>query len=249
MIDVVAVVFNPSPIAVESLKGLKEHNKGLGKVILINNCSTKNLSTVAEAQKYADINVNLTEQVSLAEAWNIGISKSDTQFVVITNDDILYTKDWLVPLEKAMTDDPSLGVLQPFNTLSGLPENFPNNYTPEDKVSDIPHSNFVGCCFAINKAHYKALKEYDNARWPNDTDYTWFYSPFYPFGSEDQDFYRRIRAIGLKTLCHFGSYIHHFTGETMRNITTFSETRDRSMRMFNERWDNVQDSWHDERPL
>ena len=248
MIDVIVVVFNPSDIAEKSLKDLKTYNNKLGKIILVNNCSTKNLSTVVKAQKHADININLKTQVSLAEAWNIGISKSESKIVVITNDDILYTRDWLVPIEKAMTEDSTIGVLQPYNTLSKVPENFPNNYLLEDRVDKIPKSNFVGCCFAINKDHYKKLKEYDKNKWPSDTNYTWFYSQFYPFGSEDQDFYRRIREIGLKTLCHFGSYIHHITGETMKNINTFSEVRDNSMKMLNKRWNNEADLWHNERP-
>lgn len=248
MIDVVAVVFNPSPIAVDSMKSLRENNKGLGKIVLVNNHSTKNLETVVAAQEYADINIDLEEQVSLAEAWNIGISKTENKIVVITNDDIIYTKDWLPPLEEAMNEDPSIGVLQPYNTISAMPENFPNNYAPENRIGNIPHSNFVGCCFAINKDHYESLKLYDEMKWPNDKNYTWFYSPFYPFGSEDQDFYRRIREIGLKTLTHFGSYIHHYTGETMKNIETFSEVRDRSMRMYHERWNNIEDTWHDTRP-
>jgi GT2 family glycosyltransferase len=246
--DVVVVVFNPPAIAVDSLKSLRQHSNGLGKIILVDNFSQRNLDRVDKCRELADEYIRPPKQVSLAAAWNLGIGQSTTPYVVITNDDIIYTHDWLLPIIDGLQRRSDIGVLQPYNTLSGLPTGFPHNYKPEDKIGEPPLSNFVGCCFAINKAIYPKLKEFDHQRWPEDLDYTYFYEPFYPFGSEDQDFYRRVRAAGFGTKTHFGSYIHHFTGQTMSTIPTFENTKAESMRKYNERWNNVPDTWHDERP-
>lgn len=247
-IDVVVVVFNPDPMAIESMRSLRDHDSGLGRIMLVDNYSTRNLDTVATCRELADVNIRPPQQVSLAAAWNLGIAESTTDHVVITNDDILYTKDWLPPLIEALNADQSIGVLQPYNTLSAIPDGFPHNYQLEDRVGGIPKSNFVGCCFAINKGIYVRLKEYDQQRWPDDPQYTYFYEPFYPFGSEDQDFYRRVRECGFHTMAHFGSYIHHFTGQTMKSIPTFEQTKTASMRKYERRWSNLPDLWHEGRP-
>lgn len=237
--DVVVVVFNPDMVALDCLNSLNEHNAGLGRIILIDNAS-RDKTNVIRLAGLADVHVTLRVQASLAGAWNTGISYSNTPYVVISNDDIIFTRDWLPPLQEAFGADRHLGVVQPYNTLAGLPVGFPNNYEREDRVGDTPRDNFVGCCFAVNKKIYPALKLFDSSRWPDDLDYTYFYEKYYPFGAEDQDFYERVRRAGFKTQTHFGSYVHHFTGKTMSQLEDFHDVKARSNELFAERWNGMQ---------
>lgn len=241
MIDVVVVVYNPKEVAIECVKRMRQFDKAMNRLILVDNFS-KSDEIVKQLRPYVDEYIRPKQQISLAAAWNLGILHAETQNVIISNDDIYVTEDWLVPIDRTLQRQSSkdIGVLQPYNTLSGLPANFPNNYVKEPRVGNIPRDNFVGCCFAINRTIYDKLKEFDKTAWPDDwKDYSFFYEPLYPFGAEDQDFYERVRRAGFKTLTHFGSYIHHFTGATMSQIPDFEQIKERGNQTFRERWQNA----------
>lgn len=235
--NVTITTLNPTEINVACVKTLHDNRDGIDKVVIVNNASeeTENLDVL---RGYADQFIDLGERVSLAQSWNIGIEACDSNYVCVSNDDILFTKGWNVPLTNEMDKDVYLGILQPYNTLQSVPDDFPDNYILEDKVGEIPRDNFVGCCFVIRKDMITALKDFDREHFSDWADYSYFYNKFYPFGVEDQDFYRRVRGAGYKTLTHFGSYVHHFTGQTMSRIAEFEELQHRSERIYKERWEH-----------
>jgi len=239
MIDVVVVIHNPGEIAIPCLESLNEHDQGIGNIIIIDNASHKNYEAIQNNHLLYDTYVRLNNKVSLAEAWNIGMTMASSEIVVISNDDIIFTDGWASSLEKSMIDNKNIGVLQPFNTIGKLPDNFPYNYLKVDQVGDIPKSNFVGCCFAINRSIFQAVKEFDRRHFQDWDTYTYFYSKFYPFGCEDQDFYRRVRECGFQTLTDFGSYVHHYTGQTMKNISNFESVKTASDKLYTKRWKGV----------
>lgn len=235
MLDVTVTLHNPSLQALDCMKSLAKQTKGVGKIVFVDNHTTGFMSPfyIMMASKM----IYLDKQVSLAESWNIGIEQTISNYVLVSNDDIIFTPGWAEPLIAAMDADPKIGILQPYNTLGAIPENFPDNYKKEDRVGEIPADNFVGCCFVIRKDILPELKKFDNARFfGSQDDYTYFYPGFYPFGAEDQDFYRRVRETGFKTLTHFGSYVHHYSGETMKQIPEFEQIREKANNLYKERW-------------
>lgn len=232
--DVCITMFNPSEKAVLCLQTLTE-NRGLGRIVILDNASSDKTYIEASAP-YADLVVTMQHQVSLGALWNVGMDVARTPTVVLSNDDIVFTPDWLLPLQRAVLDDPSIGVVQPYNTLSKLPANFPDNYERIPGVGTIPRENFIGCCFMVNTSIYRKLKSFD---WSLDLfadEYTYFYEKFYPFMYEDQDFYRRVRGAGFKTVTAFESYVHHWTGESMKKIPDYEEIKEASRVMFEKRW-------------
>lgn len=238
MLDVTITVFNPTPIAIQSLKTLNENRAGVERIIIVDNGST-DTTNIPALVPLCDYFITLKKQVSLAQSWNIGIESCNNTIVVVSNDDILFTKDWALPLITAFEDSPVLGILQPYNTLSIIPEGFPNNYKLQDTIGEIPKDNFVGCCFAVNKKIFADLKNFDKKTFPKDwATYSYFYNNLYPFGCEDQDFYRRVRGAGYATLTHFGSYIHHFTGQTIPRVNKYTTVQRTSDLMYKERWRN-----------
>ncbi len=164
---------------------------------------------------------NMKERISLAAAWNI-ILKLKSDYTVITNDDILYSPKWLDNLIDSFEGAEGVGILQPFNTLSVKPKNYPNNYKLEDRYGEIPSDNFRGCCFAISREAVNKMKEYEKDF--KDEPYKGLFDEdLYPFGSEDQDYYIRMNKAGLKFQTCFNSYIHHYTGVTMNMLYSIEE--------------------------
>jgi len=203
---------------------------------MVDNCS-KDKTNILRVAGLVDVLVTLKSQASLAGAWNAGISYSNTEYIVITNDDILFTKNWLPPLIASFEADKKLGVVQPFNTVGPLPAGFPFNFNPLNVVGPIPVDNFVGCCFAIRRDVIKPLKEVDKKRWPKDAeDYTYFYEKFYPIGTEDQDFNRRVQLAGYTIQTAFDSYVHHYSSETTKQLPNFASIKDQAIEIYRQRW-------------
>lgn len=207
----------------ESLASLYQNTKDSKydvEIIVINNGGVKDewLDVIKE---YNISSIQLKERVSLAAAWNI-ILKKESDYTIITNDDILYSPNWLDNLIECFERTKDCGILQPFNTLSIKPKNYPNNYQLEDRYGKIPSDNFKGCCFAISRQAVNKMKEYEKDF--KDEPYKgMFDEDLYPFGSEDQDYYIRMNKAGLKCLTCFNSYIHHYTGVTMNMLYSTEE--------------------------
>lgn len=238
--DVTITIHNPKQIHVDCITSLLEHKEGVSKLIIVDNASTElefveEISSITSTFQGTSI-WTLDTQFSIGESWNLGISELNSDLVLVSNDDIVFTKNWCRPLIDAMEQDQKIGVLQPFNTVGALPDEFPENYTKVDRVGAIPSSNFVGCCFVIRKSLLTQLKQFDKLHFQDWNDYTYFCDKFYPFGPEDQDFYRRVREIGYTTKTHFNSYVHHYTGQVMSSIPNFEELKERGNQLFHERW-------------
>lgn len=233
--DVVITIHNPPDISLECVRSLLSNQEGVDNIIIIDNAST-DLVNVPALESLADVVITLKNRVSIAASWNIGISISQAEYVLVTNDDILFAPGWGPPLIEALSKDPKIAILQPFNTLSNIPRNFPKNYSKENRLGNIPKDNFIGCCFVIRTSILSELKDYDKKQFIDWNCGTYFYEKFYPFGPEDQDFYRRVKNIGYKTMTHFGSYVHHYTGQTMKEIKNFEALKEENNQRFIERW-------------
>ncbi len=233
--DAVITINNPVQLHVDCIQSLLDHREGIKKIIIVNNAST-DMRFIPKIAGMSDEFVTVKDQVSIGQSWNLGIAKSTAEFVLVSNDDIVFAPDWKAPLDKALAADPKIGVLQPFNTLSELPEGFPNNYKKHDMVGNIADGNFIGCCFVVRTGILPYLKLFDQDHFKDYADYTFFCDKFYPFGPEDQDFYERVRQIGYTTKTHYASYVHHYTGQTMKNIKNFEEIKAQGNKLFHERW-------------
>lgn len=204
----------------ESLDTLKSTIPQDTKVVVVNNGG--------KLQKPKDIIkgfgfelIDLEQRISLAGAWNIFL-KMDYSYTVISNDDILYSEGWFTNLIDAMEKNLDSGIIQPYNTLSSKPENFPNNYQLENRVGDIPGDNFRGCCFGVSKLSKNTMAQYEE-QFEAEKYKGLFDEDLYPFGSEDQDYYIRMNKAGFKFSTCFNSYIHHYTGKTMNMLYSPNE--------------------------
>jgi GT2 family glycosyltransferase len=232
--QVVVVAKENLASTVESVVSLIAATPGLS-LIAIDNAS-ENPDILKFFKGVAEVVVRNNKQVSLAQAWNQGVYLSTAPVVVITNNDILYAPGWLPPIIEGLKDD-TIGVLQSHNTLSTLPVGFPANYKTENRIDEIPTNDFKGCCFGFRREVYDIVEHQQGLRAGQSVG--GFDSRYYPFGAEDQDFYLMVRKCGFKTLTHFGSYVHHWTGKTMDAIYTreeFEGHKQRANIMFHKKW-------------
>ena len=233
-IDIVMVAVDNLETTRESVESLFANTQDF-RLIAIDNESSEP-ATPSYLQRKADVVVRNNKRVSLAEAWNQGVHLSRSDIVVVTNNDILYAPGWLPPIMAGLRANLPIGVLQPHNTLSVKPEGFPNNYKLVDSIGPVPKEDFVGCCFAFTRDTYDKVEARQEILTGERVG--GFDRRLFPFGVEDADFYDLVRELGLSTVTHFGSYVHHWTGRTMNQLytpTEFHAIQDRSTAIFHEK--------------
>jgi len=95
--DVTITIHNPTQIHVDCIKSLLHNRSYVGNIVIIDNASGHS-EFVDEIAMMANIYHRLEKQVSIGESWNIGIELTQSRYVLVCNDDILFTKNWCIPL-------------------------------------------------------------------------------------------------------------------------------------------------------
>lgn len=120
MISIVIPLFNAIKFTRECLKTLPQTSNGY-ELILVDDGSTDGtrewVETLGHKFLFHDKNYGIHR------AWNNGIKMASGEFICISNSDILFTKDWDIPLINNLND--SVWVTSPYHTNGDVPLDFP----------------------------------------------------------------------------------------------------------------------------
>jgi len=104
----VIVTFNSRKVIFDCLNSLpKEFHK-----LIIENSSDKELKKELE-QNYDKTRVILSENIGMGAGNNLGILRSNTQYVYILNPDVVLNKDTLFNINKSISDLENFAILSP----------------------------------------------------------------------------------------------------------------------------------------
>lgn len=210
MIDIIMTCYNPWEKTKIAIDTLFEHTRNFRLTIIDHQSTDETWDNLIKLQdKYPDrvIIMQRPPESPLCWAWNTGIDMARSEIVIITANDIVFSPDWLEPILNAFKMGDYIS-LQPYNTLSIIPDNFPNNYKKEAKIDKVPKDNMIGCCFAIHKGRLEEMKKLELYEpYPGRFD-----ENFYPYWYDDYDFVYRLQKIGKPLRTVFNSYVHHYTG-------------------------------------
>ena len=124
----VIVTFNSKKVIYDCLNSLP---KGFNKLI-IENSSDEELKKELE-QNYDKTKVILSKNIGMGAANNIGILKSNTQYVYVLNPDVIFNKDTFLNINKSISSLENFAILSPIS--DNL--NFPNYKTKiQNRTSD-----------------------------------------------------------------------------------------------------------------
>lgn len=204
--DVVVTTYNAFNRTKDCIESLVATTNTPYRLIIVDHSSDESVKYFEELQNKSNMNVLIVRRRDkgdgLSYAWNLGWRLSDKDIVVVCSNDIVFAPGCLDNLVKAMRENPSILWAQPYNTNGKMPDGFPNNYKPENKIGDVPKDNMIGVVMGLRVKEAAEKIGYFDER-------------FKEYGSEDYDYLIRADKAGCPLKTVFSAYHHHYSGEAI----------------------------------
>ena len=147
----VIVTFNSRKVIFDCLNSLpKEFHK-----LIIENSSDKELKKELE-QNYDKTRVILSENIGMGAGNNLGILRSNTQYVYILNPDVILNKDTLSNINNSISDLENFAILSPISDNLDYPnykiDKKKNETTNKDVIENVEEID--GYSMVINKSFF-----------------------------------------------------------------------------------------------
>ena len=178
------------------------------KLILVSNGSDKENLQQLESYSKADLIV-LAKPAGYTKATNIGLQRVDvSDFIVLANNDLVFTPNWAGKMMDHFEKDSSLGLLGPTTNM----------------VEGYQHIGFnrPGVSFQYSDAltFFLAMirrETFDKVGLLDER--------FNPGGQEDGDYARRVREMGWKVGIARNVFLYHYGSGTFRELMDASQSR------------------------
>ncbi len=170
---------------------------------------------------------------------NVGIAQSKGQYVLLLNNDVVVTENWLEQLLLVAEHDETIGILGPVtnyisgwqliknvnydtNSLEGL-DRFANEWRATNQGSIINSWRVVGFCMLIKRSVINKIGGLDIR---------------YGLGNfEDDDFCIRAAIAGFKTVIVKSCFVHHFGSKSFLALgDKYRELLENNWEIFKEKW-------------
>lgn len=170
---------------------------------------------------------------------NVGIAQSQGQYVLLLNNDVVVTENWLEQLLLVAEQDETIGILGPVtnyisgwqlvknvnydtNSLEGL-DRFANEWRATNQESIINSWRVVGFCMLIKRSVINKIGGLDTR---------------YGLGNfEDDDFCIRAAIAGFKTVIVKSCFVHHFGSKS------FLALGDKYKKLLENNWEIFKEKW------
>jgi glycosyltransferase involved in cell wall biosynthesis len=251
-ITFVMVACDGLELTVQTIRSLRECTKTPYELIVIDNFSSDGTDAWLAGQP--DIKVIRTEKLeSYGAAMNLGLraSNPETKFLSILNNDLIFVKNWEIPLMQGLTTKviptvDKIGIIGPMsNSVGGSQQVNPDllqrhpynlstldswylNYKDlviRDKQPKYIKVGFLsGFCWLMSRECYEAVGDLET---------------FEPLGFEDNDYVLRAEIAGFASSMSRLSFIHHFGGQTTLRLKQDYAKRGMINRFnFYDKWSN-----------
>jgi N-acetylglucosaminyl-diphospho-decaprenol L-rhamnosyltransferase len=203
-ICIVIPVMNKLHFTKQCLDDLNETTNKTVEIIVIDNASTDGTGDYLATQKKILV-ISNSSNMGCAFSWNQGIKASNSDWIVILNNDVRLSKKWLDNLIEQATKNHT-DVISPGMREGELDYDF-NKYaeTYTAKMKNVfRECTPSGVCFAVKSFAFNKIGLFDEN---------------YHIGQyEDADFFRRCKKLNFKMGITGGSFIHHYGSTTQKHI-------------------------------
>jgi len=203
---------------------IKYSDKKLSSIYVIDNDSSDD-SILLIKKKFPSVNIILNKKnYGYAKGYNLGLKKIKSDYIVLINNDVEVTKNWLLPMFHSMEENNNIGSCQP-KILS-----YENRNLFEYAGAAGGYIDFLGYPYCrgrifntleLDKGQYDSSKE---IFWSSGACMMIRNDLFKKLGGFDQTFYAhmeeidlcwRIKRLGLKNFCFPKSRVYHLGGGTL----------------------------------
>ncbi len=212
LVSVIVVTYGNLALTRDCIESIRaDDTYGNVELVIVDNASTDGTPAYLNdlARSSANVHVTLCSQnAGFAAAVNVGLAQARGDYLVILNNDTVVTPGWLRGLVGHLSASPEIGLLGPVsNGVDNEARVFTRYTHPSemaDEILDITRTNMGEVfdleslsffCVMLPRRVYEEIGRLDEG---------------YGFGYfEDDDYCRRVAAIGLRICCTSDVYVHH----------------------------------------
>jgi GT2 family glycosyltransferase/MoaA/NifB/PqqE/SkfB family radical SAM enzyme len=243
MVSIIILTYNQLEFTKECVNSIQKHTKEPYEIIFVDNSSTDGTRKWLGKIVNDNPNYKLIENpknLGFAKGCNQGMKASSGEYIVLLNNDVIVTGNWLSGLLEGLAEHPEVGIVGPMtNNISG-PQKIPDvGYDSLDGIEKYAHSfreknrnrrirwrRIVGFCMLFRHELVNEIGGLDES-----------------FGSgnfEDDDYCLRVELAGYKNFIVGDVFIHHFGSVTfVGNKIDYGTSITGNRKIFDQKWGGI----------
>ena len=241
--SIIILTFNELKYTRECIESIKKHTPEPHEVIFVDNASTD--GTLKWLRKIVKDNANYRlieneRNMGFAKGCNQGIEASTGEYVLLLNNDVVVTDNWLSGMLECLNSAPDTGIVGPMtNNISGSQKVLDTDYRTMDRMHDyaksfreryryrrIPLRRIVGFCMLLRHQQADKIGLLDET-----------------FGTgnfEDDDYCLRAALAGFRNLIAGDVFIHHYGSRSfIGNRIDYASTMSGNRKLFDAKWSGI----------
>ncbi len=203
------------------IESIQKHTHVPYELIIVDNGSTDGTVEYLKDLRSRYINIKTIfnkENLGYAMGNNMGFSASEGRYLIIMNNDVIVTENWLSGLLHVAEDVPDAGIVGPMTnytageqkvsdvhckSISEI-EEFANSFKDENGISATNTGRVIGFCMLIKREVIQKIGGFD---------------PRFGLGNfEDDDFCLRVAIAGFKIVIANFVFVYHYGGVSFSTI-------------------------------
>ena len=244
LVSIVMLTFNQLRFTQECLESIQNCTPESHEIIFVDNGSTDGTVEWLNGQAACHENYHLIDNgrnLGFAKGCNQGIDAAQGAFILLLNNDVVVTSEWLAGMLECFQGHDDTGIVGPMtNSASGLqviphPEYsdisqlpaFAQRFREQHRHRLIPNRRIVGFCMIFRRSLVEQIGVLDEV-----------------FGTgnfEDDDYCLRAELAGYRNMIAGDVFVHHYGGVSFDgNNINYSAAMMGNMAIFNRKWNYSQ---------
>jgi len=233
---IIIPTYNALEYTKKCLSSLKLSTRFPYNIIIVDNGSTDGTREYIEKNKYARL-IKTKSNLGYAGACNVGMQTSNSKYIILSNNDILFTPGWLSKLIETAELNSRIGLVGPITNLAaGSHKEMLRSYKTDSQmlfqaaelrkinhglVHEVPWLVFF--CTLIKRSVYEKIGLLDDS--------------FGLGGHDDLDYSMRARSAGYCCVIDRSVFVHHYCSITYKsNKMEYNRLLSEARKKFCDKW-------------
>ncbi|HOD35758.1 MAG TPA: glycosyltransferase [Syntrophales bacterium] len=244
LVSIVILTFNELDYTKRCVESIRKRTPESHEIIFVDNGSKD--GTVKWFKTFVTKNTNFRliankENLGFARGCNQGIEASKGEYILLLNNDILVTENWLPGMLEHLNSSPDIGIVGPMtNNISGIQkvegvtyrsvddlQVYAREFRNRNRHRRVPSRRLVGFCMLFRRSLVNAIGPLDET-----------------FGTgnfEDDDFCLRATLAGYRNVIAGDVFIHHYGSRSfIGNKINYGATLTGHRKIFDDKWRGLQ---------